>query len=125
LLIPAFEFEQVQNDALSRLVLGFGGRQPIAFGELLIFGNGPCRPEHGRGAVKDLVHVGIATVVHQAAGQVQTHAQIQFRQCGFCIVGELAAVDVHIVQIEHHAKLHKNSSDGQPFSERNTESFAE
>jgi len=36
----------------------------VAHGELLSFADGPSRPEHGHSTERDVVHVGIAAVIH-------------------------------------------------------------
>jgi hypothetical protein len=43
----------------------------IDHGELLSFADGPSRPEHGRSAVRNDVHVGITAVIHQTASQAE------------------------------------------------------
>jgi len=97
----------------------------VAVSELLSLADGPSRPEHDRGAVRDLVHVGIAAVVHQAAGQVQTQAKGHHWGSGNMVVEGIVAVDDNAVEFSHKAKLHEDSSHRQTLGEREVEEFAE
>jgi len=87
---------------LSLLQAIYGCWLHVAEGDLFTFDNGPPCPEHNRGAVKDVVQVGVATVVHQTAGQEQTRAQFEnWRDFSFRIVVGVEALHGKAVELNN------------------------
>jgi hypothetical protein len=61
-----------------------------------------------------LVHVGITAVVHQAARQIQTQAQLLVWRIQFSFVIDIRAVDGLFVEFGYQAELQDDGSTGQP-----------
>jgi hypothetical protein len=69
--------------------------------------------------MQDLVHVGVATVVHQAAGQMKTHAKKHLLSLvGDNIVVCLEAANGQGVVLDDQDELYEDGSNGQPLSGR-------
>jgi hypothetical protein len=123
--IPAFELVFFQEGHLSLLVAKVGCWLPVAKGDLFMtFLDRPPGPDHSRGAVRDLVRVGITTVVDHTAGQVQSPAQQHSRQVAFSIVAGLVALSGYAVEVLDEVKLQKNGSNRKPIVRRHAERTA-
>lgn len=116
--IPAKELVHVVEVLTSFPVSVVGCRHRVAVSERLTYADGPSCPEHDRGAVRDLVHGGVAAVVHQAAGQVHARAQHQSWQADAVVVGLIGINDL-VVEENHQVELQEDGSYWQPLGARN------
>jgi len=74
----------------------------IAISEVISFLDGPPGPVDASGAVVDLVHAGVASVVDQAAAQEQSQSDFSSWEAKFFIVG---IEDVKIFEIVEDQQL--------------------
>jgi hypothetical protein len=111
---------------LPLLVAIFGCWHLVAEGNLFTFADGPPCPEHNRRAVTDLVHVGVAAVVHQTEGQQQTRAQLHFWHAhGWGIVVGLIGLNDSAVDVNRMIELQEYGTHQQPEIRRDLEKPAE
>jgi hypothetical protein len=123
--LPAFELVPLQDLRLSLPVADFGCRHSVAGGELFAFTDWPLCPEHDRGAVVDWVHVGVAAVVHQAAGQEQSSAQWHWRQARFHIEIGTEAVHDRAVEQNYQVQFQESCANSQKMIRWDEERVAE